>query len=129
MYLATLALEVSQLGKTLKYIRKDGISLTMYVDDILISGPNLATLSRAHQNIIEAAAISKYPLAAEKCSRPSTTISAFNIEQNEQDMWITDKRFQRFIEDYAHGTDEKREALRRYVAVVNLSQVTILEAI
>ncbi|WP_296640777.1 reverse transcriptase domain-containing protein [Roseinatronobacter sp.] len=129
MHLATLALEASHLGKTLKAIRDSGHCLTMYVDDILISGSDFYTLQQDYERIVQAAAVSKYPLAEEKCSGPSAAISAFNIEQDHSEMRITECRFQKFVDDYITGNEAQREALLRYVAVVNVSQANALASI
>lgn len=122
--LASLALNDSRLGKVLRTVsRRLDFSVSVYVDDILISARAAAALEAVFAEIRDAAARSAFVLNLAKCSGPATAVTAFNIELMHNSLQVSAERMQRFQEAYVSTSSQARKAgIRGYVNAVNPSQ-------
>jgi Reverse transcriptase (RNA-dependent DNA polymerase) len=78
--LASLALDKSGLGAFLAALHKDrGLVVTVYVDDIIVSGNNLPRLQEVLKELKARAEKSGFPLSDDKAQGPASFITAFNI--------------------------------------------------
>ena len=122
MALATLALENSALGSTLRSIRASGVYVSVYVDDILLSHNCFATLEEVYARVVDAAIKSNFEVAADKCESPSPTLQSFNIKLDGVEMSVSAERLVQFEEAYRIGSEKTRKAILDYVTVVNTRQ-------
>lgn len=127
MALATLAIEKGALGAELVKQRASGIVTTMYVDDILISSDSAADLGGAFDGLIAAIETANLSLSEEKSSKPNNSVEAFNCVISEKGIKITDQRMSRFEEQLELASDYGKEAILRYVGVINAEQRQILK--
>ena len=123
MCLATLCIERSALGAKLVELCSTALIVSMYVDDILISATSQNALQQAFADIEEATATSNFEINRTKSEPPGRGISAFNCEVSNGVMEITPERMEQFRIDYRVGSEATKDAIVRYVQVVNPAQV------
>ena len=126
--MASLALDKSRLGKELRQLRKEGVRVSVFVDDILLShdGDKLR-LEEASDRVLEAAQTAHFLIPDTKIQRPGSCITAFNIAVNSGSMNITSERIGRFLDQLAFSRGSPRErAIIGYVASVNATQAAEL---
>lgn len=126
MLLASIVLDGSRFVKSLEQLRYAGFILSMYVDDILISHSDIRLLDRAYQFLLEEVVNCGFEVATAKCSAPGGRVEAFNIGLENGRMEILGPRMEAFIESYQFASDAGREAIIRYVSVVNPEQARML---
>lgn len=91
--IASICLQKSALGTCLNRIKSQGITVSIYVDDIVISGPDGNDLLPLLSEIKQAAKRAGFSLNASKEEGPSERISAFNIELSHQSLVIRHDRW------------------------------------
>lgn len=127
MFIASMCLADSAFGKALARQHKAGdISLSIYVDDIILSSDNLDHLRAIVDGLIPIAKRSGWILAEDKCQSPSTSVTAFNIELAYESMQLTADRLATFLSAYNCSTsDQERKGIASYVAAVNAKQAAL----
>ena len=129
--LATLVLQKSALGKmlnTLKNQRK--ITVSVYMDDILLSANDEASLIEAKAMLLEAAMKSEFSINAAKTTPPLQSLEIFNIDVFLQHMSVTDERMQEFTQRVIeNGVGNVSNGIIGYVHTVNPDQAKILSAL
>jgi len=127
--LASLALHKSALGRYLDELHEGRqVVVTVYVDDIIVSGTNGAHLSALLMTLKERAARSRFLLNEEKEQGPASSISAFNI-QLEQDnpLAVLPERFAELQKSHQTAHSEpQRAGIHGYVRSVNPIQADLL---
>ncbi|MEY3533629.1 MAG: hypothetical protein RI979_1653 [Pseudomonadota bacterium] len=121
MLLATLVFEKSALGKEVRQLRAEGIFVSVYVDDILLSATDLQILRAAYDRIVQSAETSGFEASHEKSEEPGNEICSFNCSISDR-MIIIAERMDRFRLQLSEASDFSREAILRYVSVVNVDQ-------
>jgi len=125
MLLATLVFEKSALGAEFRKLREEGVVITVYVDDILISANNLDILRQSYERVLSSIQQSGFEASAEKSEEPGTVISSFNCTIDNR-ITIVDERMERFREQLLIASPRAREAIIRYVGVINIDQAQSL---
>lgn len=92
--LASIALDKSALGASLKCMNAGAIAVSVYVDDIIVSSDSDAEIADALTALRSAADQSNFPINEEKSSGPYRILSAFNIELRNDFMVIENDRYQ-----------------------------------
>ncbi|MGB0281631.1 MAG: reverse transcriptase domain-containing protein [Neptuniibacter sp.] len=122
--LASICLYKSCLGRVLHTLhkRKD-VSVSVYVDDIIISTVDENAAKKAYKDILNAAERSNLPLNAEKQEGPASKITAFNIKLSNLSIAVIDGKLDEFIRDY-HLSDnyDQISGIIGYVNSVNKNQ-------
>lgn len=129
MALATLVLETSLVGKEIESIKASGISVTMYVDDIILSSSNLLELEIAYGNLIWAIFEANLEISILKCSFPSHQVTAFNCILEKGKIELTLERFYEFKQQLVSASPKKRALILRYVGIINRSQQSVLSTV
>ncbi len=125
--LASICLDKSKLGRTIKELIKQGIKITIYMDDIIISGIDQAQVQGAVEIIKQSAERSKFPLNVEKETGVQNSISAFNIVLAKHSMQLTDERFVEFLEAYkASESIDQIIGILGYIESVNTKQADLI---
>lgn len=122
--LASLCFQKSKLGKYLSDINKsEGMSVSVYMDDIIISSDDINKLNDIIQEIKPISLRSRFPLNDEKEEGPSDKITAFNIELSKGVLRLTDERLQEFINSYQESDNfDVLSGIVGYVETVNKLQ-------
>jgi hypothetical protein len=128
--LASLCLYRSALGKLLHRIHdKQGLIVSVYVDDVIVSARDARVLSEVYAKIHAAAERSKLDLNLEKCVSPSLQVSAFNILISEDAMSIEPVRLAAFAAALGVATtDARRKGILNYVKSVCPAQLGLLDS-
>lgn len=122
--LASLCLAESALGRQLERISLEhDIRVSVYVDDIIVSGKNSDQIAFIKGKLEGAASRADMKFNILKGQGPAPKITAFNIELSQDAMRVTPMRFFEFQKRYRTDPDEKvRKALLAYVSTVNIQQ-------
>lgn len=121
MLLATLVFATSALGSEVRRLRAEGIIISVYVDDILISANDLGILQNAFDRVNESVRVSGFEASPEKSEGPSEEITSFNCSISDT-IVILEHRMERFRQQLEVANEYSRDAILRYVGVVNPGQ-------
>lgn len=125
MLLATLVFENSALGAVVRKLRAEGIIITVYVDDILISSNDLADLKSAYEQVLSGIDLSGFEASLAKSEEPGAAISSFNCKIEDR-ITILGERMQKFQKQLLVAGPRASEAILRYVGVINVDQASEL---
>jgi hypothetical protein len=123
--LASIALAESTLGGVLHRLSMtDGFTVSVYMDDILVSANDQSLLADAKRDIEAAAGPSRFELSPSKTAGPTAAVSAFNIDLRQASVTVSPLRLVAFLEAYATGSADQRSGIRGYVDSVNAGQAS-----
>lgn len=122
--IASICLRKSKLGKTIhKLDRTQGVKVSVYVDDIIISTQNLDDAKHALSLIQESSQRSKLPLNEQKLKGPAESITAFNIDLSSTAILINSIRFDEMVAAYESSSNvNQRAGIIGYIRSVNFDQ-------
>lgn len=120
--LASIALERSALGAAIRTVRKSGVLLSVYVDDITISADTEDEVIAALATLHSGAELAGFQFNDDKKQGPSQTIEGFNIKFGSHVLRITDCRMAEFERAILNGTPARIEGIIGYVDSVNSAQ-------
>jgi hypothetical protein len=122
--LASLALDKSKLGSYLRKLNgRSDLKVSVYVDDIIISGDDKHAVGEAADQLEQAAEAALLPTNATKKEGPAIGITAFNIEVSHQMLRITEARLVKLRGAYQAATSAYCKAgILSYVESVNTDQ-------
>lgn len=126
--LASICLFDSTLGKLLDLIHKsNSTTISVYMDDIVISSNDEDSLSQLFDEIFIAADKSKFILNSDKTKPVSQKTEAFNIVLSHGNMTIEYERFVKFQQAYALSKSKpQKRGIGSYVGSVNKQQAKLL---
>jgi hypothetical protein len=126
--LASLSLSKSTLGKKLAELKKStGITVSVYVDDIILSAKDPDVLQNAVAAICAAAERSKFPINEIKKEGPAPIISSFNIELTHATLSIKKDRIKRFQEALTESKNiHQVKGILNYAGTINTGQRDML---
>lgn len=126
--LASVCLSKSALGRYLERLeRQKDFSVSVYVDDILVSGDDAEELHQELEKIKLAAVKSLLPLNDKKQEGPQLCVKAFNVELSQGLLEITQSKLQEFAARYAGSENEhQRAGILNYVISINPNQIELL---
>lgn len=121
---SSLCLDKSALGSYLRTLAKNtSVTVSVYVDDIIVSSNDEQMLSEIMSNIKSCACRAGFVLNDEKEEGPSIKITAFNIELANQSIEITANRIKDFEEAYNEALSQNvKKGIYGYIESVNPSQ-------
>ncbi len=121
--LASVVLAQSALGRAIRRLRAAGLNVTIYVDDITISGQSKDIVSDAVASLRAAASLSGFTFNPEKTQPPSGKVVSFNIEFGSGTMTIVEDRMAEFEVALRNANEYIIGGILGYVASVNVDQV------
>lgn len=129
--IASLVLHSSCLGTLLSELaNRSGITVSVYVDDILISGNDFMELTEVYKALLDASLRSNFQVNHSKTHSPKAELSAFNLQLKTGEIKVHENRFEEFQKTLA-TTDNLRiqHGILSYVSSVNQGQGQILESL
>ena len=125
--LATLCLHKSYCGNLFRSINKSGsVIISVYMDDIIISGNDLNLLTTTYSSLSDALERSGYIMNSVKSQSPTKMLKVFNLELSHQSLRVSPKRIVEFLIAYAKSTSfYEREGIAAYVRSVNNDQAKL----
>ena len=125
MVLASAALDLSHLGRCLKAANENTAKLSVYVDDIIVSGQVGSDVSAVVAHLADAAVMSRFRFNVAKTSTGTTT-EVFNLRLATGQLLVTPQRMSKFAE--AIDGQKNSEAIIQYVGTINVDQADILRS-
>lgn len=126
--IASLVMSQSNFYRQVKETRRAGLIVTIYVDDVLISGTDKFLVNEHFQLLVEAANASNFSINCAKSHAAKTELSAFNINLVENELRIESVRQQQFEEDLLMADNlNSIDGIMRYVETVNAEQAQLLD--
>lgn len=129
--LASVVLHKSGLGGLLDRLHAEpGLVVTVYVDDLIVSGNNLERLNEVLAELKMQAAKSGFDLSGDKEQGPAAAISAFNIELVAgNELAVRAERMSELARIFATSTSAYQKAgIVGYVRTVSCNQADALLA-
>lgn len=122
--LATLVLQKSPLGATLKDMNDRGFTVTVYVDDIIVSGNvDALPLESEVNKLFQEAKKSNFSFNSRKLAGPTPAIRAFNLILSPNAVYVAEDRLLEFSEIIdKEGNSARAQAIMGYVKTVNHEQ-------
>ena len=117
--IATLVLEQSFLGQLLQRQADDGFTVSIYMDDILISGNDQTLLADRSAELVEVAASAGFPVSAQKQAVALEEASIFNCVLNQDSVRFLDHRMRKFLIDHEVTSDLGKQAIEAYIRAVS----------
>jgi hypothetical protein len=130
--LASLCLANSALGRCFHGLSKKyaGLIASVYVDDIILSCNNEATLEEATAELKQCAERSRFKLNPKKEEGPAAKITAFNIALSNLSLEIEPERYMEFVAAFGESDNlSQRKGIRSYVNSVNPVQAENLGSV
>jgi len=127
--LASFCFHQSFCGSLIKNISKSGdISVSIYMDDILLSGNDLGRLEDTFKAVNEALVKSGYTVNRSKTQLPSTIVNVFNLELSQNSLRISAKRIVDFLQAYISSSHPpEKKGIASYVGSVNKEQARLFK--
>ncbi|MDM5054435.1 reverse transcriptase domain-containing protein [Aeromonas dhakensis] len=125
--LASICLHRSHLGTVIERLHQTGyVRISLYMDDLIVSGMNESITKTAFELIKKAASKSHFELNATKEAKQQPQIECFNISLSHRLLEITPRRLIEFSERY-HANDNQfaREGIIGYIKSVNPTQLAV----
>lgn len=124
---ASLVLAHSALGKRIERIRRDGVTTTVYMDDITISADSESVVSSAVDEIVVAGELSGFSFNPDKTQPTASAVTSFNIEFGSGAMSIMADRLAELAKAFESGNEAQQMGIYGYVESVNVNQLDALD--
>lgn len=126
--IASVCLSKSALGRYLSRLeRRKDFAVSVYMDDILVSGNDPEELKREMIKIKTVSEKSAFPLNTKKQEGPDACVKAFNIQVSKGLLKITPSKLQELTDTYVISTNEhQRAGILSYVLSINPHQADLL---
>ncbi len=122
--IASICLYKSALGQYLDGLTRNDFTVSVYMDDIIISSNHTSeNMNTVFDILKQKADRSRLLLNPDKTFAPSPTIEAFNIELQHEKMKITNEKLSAFINTICTTSDIKKiDGILGYIKSVNQEQ-------
>lgn len=121
--IASVCLHKSALGRCLRDLEKTGVTVSIYVDDLILSTTDPLVAQQALAAVKLAAERSEFRLNPDKEEGPAEKITAFNIDLSAKCLAIETERLAAFVEAFqAAESSHQQLGILGYVASVSLVQ-------
>lgn len=126
--IASVCLNKSALGRYLSRLEhRKGFAVSVYMDDILVSGNDAENLKIELAKIELVANRSGFPLNTKKQEGPDVCVTAFNIQLSQGLLEIIPSKFQEFATTYLNSENENQRAgILNYIFSINHVQADLL---
>jgi hypothetical protein len=128
--LASVALDRSALGNEIgKLARSNTVTVSVYMDDIILSGHDLDRVDQAQNALIKAAHQARFCVNVDKTQKPGPTAVVFNLLLSQASTLVTVERLSRFEQQILLADRARRNGIVSYVESVSPVQAAALKAV
>jgi len=124
--LSSLVLFNSEIGKSLSNLRKGGIAVSVYMDDIVLSNNDDLSLESAKHTLELAAESSGFRFNISKSLGPVSELEVFNLHLSFRKLAVSATRMKEFAAAIAGGEPATIGGILGYVGTVNSDQKAAL---
>lgn len=126
--IASLCLCNSALGNYLNKLDKRGFTVSVYMDDIIISTTQHIEIAESvFDDLIQKADRSNFSFNPKKTIGPVESITAFNVNLSSTNLEITNERFRAFKDTFNSSPNiNVQEGIRSYIGTISHEQVDLL---
>lgn len=125
--LASIVFDKSRLGAAVRQIRKTGVCVSVYVDDIILSANSRDALVQQYGFLSQEIAKAGFAMNASKSQPVSSNIRAFNIELSNDQLVVEPQRLEGFLTQLYQASNEYvTHGILGYVHTVNKDQAMAL---
>lgn len=121
--MASIVLAHSALGRCIERLRRGGLAITVYMDDITVSGDSEMLVQSAIVELTAAAYLAGFSFNPTKTQPASASVICFNIEFGSGAMAIIPERMDKLEEAFLEGNEYQQHGILGYVASVNQRQL------
>lgn len=114
--ISALCLDKSAVGKYLREINFEDITVSVYVDDIVLSSNDSQFLAQVYAGLLEAVNCSGFEINEGKSHSVQKNLVSFNIILQSNELQITDDRYKEFLEKLSASVPQRSEAIISYVS-------------
>lgn len=125
--IASLVLSHSALGTAIKRLHRSGVAITVYMDDITVSGDSKSAVQAAFDDLQLAAAAADFAFNPAKTQPPGVKVVNFNIEFGSGNMLIVPERMEEFKDAFKNGSAYQQMGIYSYVWTVDEDQADELD--
>ncbi|HHQ4467759.1 TPA: reverse transcriptase domain-containing protein [Aeromonas veronii] len=126
--IASICLAQSHLGESIiKIENKCDVRISLYMDDLIVSGKDLTKTITAFETLKVSAHRSHFTLNEKKECTPNTLIECFNIRLSHQHISLTKDRMHQFVLQHVQGNEHVQDGILSYIQSVNPMQIPIFE--
>ncbi|WP_210531532.1 reverse transcriptase domain-containing protein [Pantoea ananatis] len=127
--LASFCFRQSYCGKVIHTLSKSGnISISVYMDDILLSSDDIEKLAHAFNSIKTALKKSGYTVNKAKTQSPSTSVNVFNLVLSKNLLKVSSIRIVEFLQAYISSQNPaEKKGIASYVGSVNKTQAKLFQ--
>lgn len=119
---ASVVLAQSALGGAIRSLVADGLTVTVYVDDITISGPSEEQVRAAVEQLEAGAELARFAFNPDKTQSPNGAVTSFNITFGSGVLEVSEGRMAEFEAAIHNGNEYQIEGILGYVGSVNHGQ-------
>ena len=119
---ASVVLAKSALGTTIRKLQQQGVNVTVYVDDIVVSSSSKTIVNDAVFTLEEGANTSGFAFNPDKTQPPRRKVTSFNIEFGSGTMKVLNERMLEFENAIRTGNSDVIKGILGYVNSVNALQ-------
>jgi len=120
--IASVVLAKSALGAAIRRLQGEGVEVTVYVDDIVVSSSSKKTIKNAVLTLEEGADVAGFAFNPDKLQTACRRVTNFNIEFGSGTMAVVDDRMAEFEHAIQTGNEYVIEGIIGYVSTVNILQ-------
>lgn len=120
--ISALCMDKSAIGKYLTEIDCDTITISVYVDDIILSSNDSQFLKKVYAGLLESVESSRFEINQDKSHSIKNNLISFNIVLQDYLLKITDDRFEEFYENLSSSIPQRSEAIISYVSRICRTQ-------
>lgn len=117
--IATLVLEQSLLGQFLQQQAAHGLTVSVYMDDILVSANDQTHLADVSEKLMEIAVAAGFPVSLQKRAVALEEASIFNCILNQESVRFLDHRMRKFLADHETASEFGKQAIEAYIHAVS----------
>lgn len=126
--LSSIVLDQSSVGRYLRTLsRSPRVEISVYVDDITLSGNDERELLAEYEELICLCARSRFTVSTEKSHPPRRSSRLFNIDISQNSVEICAERMSKFVAAYREPRSiAQQEGIYNYVGSINIAQLAQL---
>jgi Reverse transcriptase (RNA-dependent DNA polymerase) len=124
--LASLAIDKSALGAAFKHLLRGEVTLSVYMDDMILSACEHQLIEQAFGTVVDAANTSGFAINVSKTFGPAEAVEVFNLRLTKGSLSVAEQRMILFEQAVLSSNPDAVDGVIGYVKTVNEDQASRL---